>query len=421
MSLKEIILNSADKASFIEPAPVNPVGRQKEYGTLIIVLAAMMAIGPFSTDMYLPAFLAIAKGLETDIASVGLSLTSYFIGVAMGQIGYGPMLDRYGRKKPLMVGFLVYTVASLGCAFSPTIHVLVGMRFFAALGGCVGMVGSRAVVRDLFSGNEMARVLSLLMMVFGIAPIVAPTVGSIAVSVFGWRYIFLILAAISALVFVAINRFLPETKASDTSISLHPKKVMLEYVDVFKDHTFVTYALTAAAATAGFFSYITGSPFVYMKLLGFTETEFGWIYGGNVVGLILSNQFNRLLLRRHSGAHVVLTITVVQFCLAAALVAEVITGVAGKIGILVLIFGYLFCFGFIMANAVALALEPFSRNAGSASALIGSLQMLAGALASGVVSFLYNGTAMPMALVMATCTGITLALLCGSVFLAKSK
>jgi MFS transporter, DHA1 family, multidrug resistance protein len=402
---EETILNSSDQEK----------GGRKGYGTLILVLSSMMAIGPFSTDMYLPGFLAIAKGLGTDIAHVGLSLTSYFIGVAIGQIAYGPMLDRYGRRRPLMLGFLVYTVASLGCAFSPTIHVLVAMRFFAALGGCVGMVGSRAVVRDLFSGTEMARMLSLLMMVFGIAPVIAPTVGSLMVSAFGWRYIFLVLAGISFLVFLAIYRFLVETKGSDASISLHPKMVMLEYLDVFRDRTFITYALAAAAATAGFFCYITGSPFVYMELLNFTEREFGWLYSGNVLGLILSSQVNRILLRKLTGAQILRMVTAFQFCLVLVLVTGGITGFMSKAGILSLIFGYLFCFGFVMSNAVALALEPFSRNAGSASALIGSLQMMAGAVASGLVSFLHNGTLFPMAGMMAGCTAISLLLLYGSV------
>ena len=431
VSLKETILNSTDKKKnrkkvsdetpLVGPTQAEPLSERKGYSTLILVLAAMMAIGPFSTDMYLPGFLAIAKDLQTDIAHVGLSLTSYFIGVSIGQIAYGPLMDRYGRKRPLMLGFFVYTVASLGCAFSLSIHILVAMRFFAALGGCVGMVGSRAVVRDLFSGNDMARVLSLLMMVFGIAPIVAPTVGSFMVSAFNWRYIFLVLAAISALVFMAVSRFLVETKGSDTSISLHPKSVILEYLDVFRDRTFVTYALTAAASTAGFFSYITGSPFVYMKLLSFTETEFGWIYGGNVVGLVLANQVNRILLRRRSGAEVLRMVTAAQFCLIMALVTGGLTGFVGKMGILILIFGYLFCFGFVMANAVALALEPFTRNAGSASALIGSLQMVAGALASGLVSYLHNGTIIPMTGMMAGCTGISLLLLFGSALFMGRK
>jgi DHA1 family bicyclomycin/chloramphenicol resistance-like MFS transporter len=411
---KEITLHSTskkkqeDRTESTASIQAEQALERKRHNTLILVLAGIMAIGPFSTDMYLPGFLAIGKGLKTDIAHVGLSLTSYFIGVSIGQIVYGPLLDRYGRKKPLMLGFLVYTVASLGCALSPTINVLVAMRFFAGFGACVGIVGSRAVVRDLFSGTEMARMLSLLMMVFGIAPIVAPTIGSFIVSAFSWQYIFLVL------VFLAMGKFLRETKGRDDSISLHPKNVMLEYVDVFRNRAFVTYGLAAAAATAGFFSYIAGSAFVYMKLLGFTEIEFGLIYGGNVVGLVLSSQINRVLLKRHSAPQVLRTAAAAQFFLIMLLVIGGFTGFVGKAAILGLIFCYLFGFGCIMSNAIALALEPFTRNAGTASALIGSLQMVAGALSSGLVSYLHNGTMMPMVLMMAGCTCIGLLLLFGS-------
>jgi DHA1 family bicyclomycin/chloramphenicol resistance-like MFS transporter len=429
MTRKEITLHSMCKkkqedrkgsqaASAASIQAEQALGR-KRHNALILVLAGIMAIGPFSTDMYLPGFLAIAKGLKTDIAHVGLSLTSYFIGVCIGQIVYGPLLDRYGRKKPLMLGFLIYTIASLGCAFSPTIHVLVAVRFFAGFGACVGMVGSRAVVRDLFSGTEMARVLSLLMMVFGIAPIVAPTIGSFMVSAFSWQCIFLVLAAIGFLIFLAMGRFLRETKSRDASISLHPKNVMLEYVDVFRNRAFVTYGLAAAAATAGFFSYIAGSAFVYMSLLGFTETEFGLIYGGNVVGLVFSNQVNRVLLRRYSAPQVLRTVTAAQFLLIMLLVIGGFTGFVGKAAILGLIFCYLFGFGCVMSNAIALALEPFTRNAGTASALIGSLQMVAGALSSGLVSYLHNGTIMPMVSMMAGCTCIVLLLLFGSALIVN--
>lgn len=387
--------------------------QRKRHNTLVLVLAAIMAIGPFSTDMYLPGFLAIANGLKTDIAHVGFSLTSYFIGVSIGQVIYGPLLDRYGRKKPLMLGFLFYTAASVGCAFSPTIHVLVAMRFLAGFGACAGMVGSRAVVRDLFSGTEMARMLSLLMMVFGIAPIVAPTMGSLVVSALNWQYIFLVLAAIGLLVFLAMGKYLHETRGHDTSISLHPINVILEYVDVFRNRAFLTYGLVAAAATAGFFSYIAGSAFVYMGLLGFTETEFGLIYGGNVIGLVLSNQVNRLLLKRYGAAQILRVVTAAQLLLILLLVTGGLAGFAGKAAVLGLIFCYLFGFGCITSNAIALALEPFTRNAGTASALIGCLQTLAGALSSGLLSSLHNGTIMPMLSIMAGSTCIGLILLFG--------
>jgi DHA1 family bicyclomycin/chloramphenicol resistance-like MFS transporter len=267
----------------------------------------------------------------------------------------------------------------------------------------------------------MARMLSLLMMVFGIAPIVAPSIGSFMVSAFSWQYIFLVLAAIGFLVFLATGRFLRETKGSDASISLRPKNVMLEYLDVFRNRAFVTYGLAAAAATAGFFAYIAGSAFVYMSLLGFTETQFGLIYGGNVIGLVLSNQVNRALLKKYSALQVLRTVTAAHFLLIMFLVIGGSTGFVGKGAILGLIFWYLFGLGCITSNAVALALEPFTRNAGTASALIGSLQMVAGALSSGLVSYLHNGTIMPMVWMMAGCTCIGLLLLFGSALVRQQR
>jgi DHA1 family bicyclomycin/chloramphenicol resistance-like MFS transporter len=394
---------------------------RKQYNTTIWLLGSLAAIGPFSIDMYLPGFPAIAADLSTDMAHVGLTLTSYFVGISFGQIAYGPLMDRFGRKKPLMLGLLVYILAALGCALSPSVSVLVTLRFLLALGGCVGMAGSRAVVRDLFSGREIARVLSALVMVFGVAPIIAPTLGGMVVKAFGWRYIFVVLAVIGAAVLVALSRFLRESKGADTSISLHPKKVILEYLGLFREPAFVTYTFTSAAAVGGFLAYISGSAFVYMKLFGFTATQFGWMYSANAVGLIAASQINRLWLRRLDSARILRSVTVAQFCLVAVLFVLPLNGFIGKAGFISLVFCYLFLFGFVNPNAMALALHPFTRNAGSASALIGCIQMVGGASASGLVSCLYDGTAMPMIWVMAGCTGITLLVLGGSGLLMKRE
>ncbi|OPX95082.1 MAG: Bicyclomycin resistance protein [Syntrophorhabdus sp. PtaB.Bin006] len=394
---------------------------RKQYNTIIWLLGSLAAIGPFSIDMYLPGFPAIAADLSTDMAHVGLTLTSYFVGISIGQIAYGPVMDRFGRKKPLMLGLLVYIVAALGCALSPSVSVLITLRFFLALGGCVGMAGSRAVVRDLFSGREIARALSALVMVFGVAPIIAPTIGGMVVKTFGWRYIFVVLAAIGAVVLVALSRFLRESKGADTSISLHPKKVVLEYLGLFREPAFVTYTLASAAAVGGFLAYISGSAYVYMKLFGFTATQFGWMYSANAVGLITASQINRLWLRRQDSARILRSVTVAQFCLVAVLFVLPLNGSIGITGFIGLVFCYLFLFGFVNPNSMALALHPFTRNAGSASALIGCIQMVAGASASGLVSYLYNGTAMPMIWVMAGCTGISLLVLSGSGLFMKRE
>ncbi|MCX5805831.1 MAG: multidrug effflux MFS transporter [Proteobacteria bacterium] len=396
-----------------------PAIERKQYNILILVLGALSAIGPFSIDMYLPGFPAIAADLHTDIAHVGFSLTSYFIGISIGQIAYGPAMDRYGRKKPLIVGLIVYIAAALSCALAPSINFLITMRLFLALGGCVGMAGSRAVVRDLFSGSEVARVLSALVMVFGVSPIIAPTIGGLVVAALGWRFIFLILAAIAIFVLIAICRFLRESKGPDISISLHPKNVVLEYLNVFKEPAFITYTCASSVAIGGFFSYISGSPFIYMKMLGFTVTQFGWIFSANAVGLIAASQINRIWLNKHSSTEVLLIVTAAQFCVVMLLLTVPFDDISIKIGTIVLIFCYVFCFGFVNPNAMAVALQPFTRNVGSASALIGSLQMITGALASALVSYLYNGTAMPMIWVMSGCTSISLAVLLGDALFIK--
>ncbi len=383
----------------------------RKHTVVLLVLATLSALGPFSVDMYLPGFPAIAEGLHTDIAHVAFSLTSYFIGMAVGQIAYGPVMDRYGRRRPLLTGLALYVVAALGCALSPSIHFLISLRLFLALGGCVGLVGSRTVVRDLFSGSEIARVLSMLMMVFGIAPIVAPTIGGLVVAGLGWRAIFLILALIATLIFIAVYHFLPESKGPDHSVSLHPRRVMIEYVNVYREPAFLRYTLANAASTAAFFAYISGSPFVYMKLLGFTETQFGWLYGGNVLGLIIAAQLNRISLRRRSSTQVVLTANAVQAGIGLLLLASVYFGLIGAAATVGGIFCFLFCFGFVGPNAIALALQPFTKNAGSASALMGSIQMVTAALSSALVSYLHNRTAIPMLGLMAVCALICLVLL----------
>ena len=173
---------------------------KKQRGFVMLILGGLAAVGPLTTDMYLPGFPSIAKSLHTDIAHVGFTLTSYFFGFAIGQLCVGPVLDRYGRKKPMKLGMILYIVAALGCALAASIEQLVTLRLLLAIGGCGGIVGSRAVVRDLFSGNEMARALSLLMMIFGVAPIIGPTIGGIVVTLFGWRFIFVALAIFAVMV-----------------------------------------------------------------------------------------------------------------------------------------------------------------------------------------------------------------------------
>lgn len=378
-------------------------------GTIVLfILASMSAIGPLSTDMYLPGFPAIARDLGTDVSRIGLTLTSYLIGISLGQLVFGPILDRFGRKKPLMIGLAIYVVAAVGCAFSPSLDALVVLRFVLATGACVGMVGSRSVVRDLFSGSEMARSLSLLMMIFGVAPIVAPSIGGLLVFSLGWRWIFGLLAIIAALVLLTVGLTLEESRGPDASVSLRLDRVVIGYLSVFKDRVFVLNSIAVAAVSALVFAYLSGSPFVVIRLFGFDVMQASWIFAAYGLSSILGNQLNRVLLRTVESRTVLLAMTVVQSVAGLLLVGCSLVGTPPHAVYLVLLFVIIFCFGLVAPNGTARALQPFSKNAGSASALIGCMQTAAGALTSGLVSRLHNGTALPMASVMAGCAVVAL-------------
>lgn len=368
--------------------------RRRHVG-LILVLGSLTAIGPFSIDMYLPGFPSIAADLRTDIAHVALSLTSYFIGISLGQMVYGPLLDRYGRKKPLLAGLIIYVIAAAGCALSPSIYWLVAQRFFLALGGCVGIVAARAIVRDLYPVNEIAHVFSTLMLVLGVSPILAPSIGAYVAVALGWRYIFLVLAAIATLIFVLVFRYLPESRPADSTVSLHPARIVRDYWGVLQEPAFVVYGIASALASAGLFAYLSDSPFVFINLFGLTERQYGWVISLSATGVIGASQFNRILLRKMGSR----SISLMAACTQLVVTLLLVTGVLWKLPVemfVVMLFSYLVCLGFLSPNTTALALGPFSRHAGTASALTGSMQMAAGALGSASVSHFHDGTALPM-------------------------
>lgn len=368
----------------------------KQKYTILLILAGLSALAPFSIDMYLPAFPAIAKGLHTDIAQVTLSLTSYFIGISIGQLFYGPVIDKFGRKKPLLFGLFLFIAASIGCALAPSIYWLITMRVVLALGGCVGMVVSRAVVRDLFPVSEIAKIFSILMLIVGVAPILAPSIGGWVLAALGWRSIFYVLTLIGCILVASVYFYLPESKKETTTEPLNFKNSIRDYKIVLFDKTFVFYAFAGSIAMAGMFAYISGSPFAFMKYFGLTETQYGWIFGTNAMGYIAGSQLNRLLLKRLTSLQIVSlaggTLCIVALSMISLLQLQLFTP-----GLLILhIFTFLFCLGILVPNSTAMALAPFTENAGSASALIGFLQMVCGAILSVVVSALHDGTLLPM-------------------------
>jgi MFS transporter, DHA1 family, multidrug resistance protein len=376
----------------------------KNRNRLILILGLLSAIGPFSIDMYLPGFPAIAANLRTTHEMVSYSLSSYFIGICFGQMLLGPLLDRYGRKRPLYGGLTIYILSSIGCAFAPTIEVLIMLRFFQAAGGCVGIVAPRAIIRDVFPVEENARIFSLLILILGVSPIIAPTTGGYITAHFGWHSIFIILSVITFLILLAVIFYLPESRQPDPTFSLKPKPILASFHKVITHPQFYTYSLTGATASAGLYAYLAGSPFVFMELYHVTGQHYGWIFALIAAGLIASSQLNNMLLRKYTSSQIIRATLSLQCVVAIILVAGTYSSWLGLYGTIACIFFYLCCQGFSFPNSSALSMAPFTKEAGSASALMGSIQMALGAGSSALVGALSNGTAMPMAAVMAGCS-----------------
>ncbi len=378
---------------------------------LIIILGMLSAIGPFSIDMYLPAFPVIAADLNTDVATVSLSLSSFFIGICFGQFLYGPLLDRFGRKKPLYFGLTIYLIASVGCSVISSANGLIALRFLQAIGGCAGMVAARAMVRDMFPVEENAKVFSKLMLVIGVSPIIAPTLGGFITAQMDWHYVFVFLTIMSAVILAAVHFFLPESRKPDPTFSLKPTPIFRGYLAVLKNPQFFTYSLAGAVAAAGLYAYIAGSPYVFMELFKVSEKEYGWIFAAVALGLIISSQLNSLLLRKYKSEQIIRMALLLQSLTGVVLFVGSVGNWLGLTGTIISCCVFLSCQGFTFPNSSALSMAPFSKNAGSASALMGGIQMGMGAGTSLLVSILSNHTALPMAGVMLGCSVISFIIL----------
>jgi DHA1 family bicyclomycin/chloramphenicol resistance-like MFS transporter len=376
---------------------------KKENFVLILILGALCTISPFSIDMYLPGFPAIAENLNTSIYNVQLSLTAYLVGIAIGQLFYGPLLDKYGRKKPLYVGLVIYILTSVACAYTFSVDHLIIMRFLQAIGGCVGMVAAQALVRDLFPSNKTAQVLSLLTLVIAVSPMVAPTLGGYVTAHFGWQMVFFVLAAITLLILVGIKWYLPVGAQPDATISLRPKKVLRNYLMVLKNRQFLVYMLVGGIAGAAPFAYIAGSADVFMNRYGISETGYGWIFALLATAMIGSTQMNHFLLRKFSSEQIIKVSLLYQSVVGLIMIAGVWMQWLDVYSLIFLMFIFLTGHGLNSPNTAALSLEPFSKNAGSASAMMGSVRMAMGGITSAMVSVFHTGTALPMVAMMAAC------------------
>ncbi len=378
---------------------------------LILILGLLSAIGPFSIDTYLSGFPTIAADLHVTVDEVSYTLSSFFIGISLGQLIYGPLLDRFGRKKPLMVGIVIYFLASMGCALANSIEMLIALRFLQALGGCVGMVAPRAIVRDMFPVHESAKIFSTLILILGVSPIIAPTIGSYMIVSMGWQSVFWLQAFMGVLLLLAVVFLLPESKEPDPTYSLKPTPIITSFWFVFRTPQFFTYTLAASLVSAGIYAYLSGSPFVFMKIFNVSEQQYGWIFGFLAAGLIMSSQLNNLMLRSFNSAQIIKTTLWTQSIIGVLFCVSSYMGWLNLYNTILFIFLFLCCQGFSFPNASALSLAPFRKEAGTASALMGAFQMGFGALAAALVGFLSNGTSLPMAGVMAGCAVFGLVIL----------
>ncbi|RKH61541.1 multidrug effflux MFS transporter [Corallococcus aberystwythensis] len=370
--------------------------RSTEGPGLILLLGALIGFGPLSIDMYLPAFPAIGESLHATAGEVERTLATFFAGLAVGQLFSGPVSDRFGRTKPLYVGLVLYVLGSIGCASAPSAEVLAACRFVQALGGSVGMVTTRAVVRDLHSGAAAARMMSRLVLVMGLAPILAPLLGGWVLRAAGWRAIFGSHAVIGLIALGAAFAILPETAPPKSGAS-HSKPFQAMW-SITKAPDFLGPALAAALAQAGMFAYIGGSPFVFITLHDVKPEHFGWFFGANAAGLVAVSQLNHWLLARSSPEQVLKQAVRIAALAGLALVTVASTGFGGLWGIALSLFVFVSSLGAITPNATALAMEQHAKQAGIASAVLGALQFMLAAGASAAVSASHDGTARPMAL-----------------------
>ncbi|MFV3404446.1 MULTISPECIES: multidrug effflux MFS transporter [Pseudomonas] len=368
----------------------------------LLILGALSAFGPLAIDFYLPAFPAMALAFGTDEQHVQTTLAAYFLGLSLGQLAYGPVADRFGRRIPLLCGVGLFTVASLVCAFAPDLDSLILARFVQALGGCAGMVLSRAIVSDKCDAIASAKVFSQLMLVMGLAPILAPMLGGVLVNLAGWQSIFLTLGLFSALCLLAVGLGLPESLPAD--VPRQPLSGALrQYLRLLCDKVFIGHALTGGIAIAGMFAYIAGSPFVFIKLYGVPPEHYGWLFGTNAAGFILVAQVNARLLARRGPAFLLARAVWLYWVAGLALLAVAALRPAALWPLLVPLFVCIASLGCIIPNASACAMNGQGARAGSASALMGCLQFSVAAGAAALVGVLHDGSAVPMALVISLC------------------
>lgn len=366
----------------------------------LLLLGALTAIGPLSIDMYLPSFPSLEKALGQ---GVQLSLASFFIGMAMGQVLYGSLSDRFGRRTPLLVGLSLFVLASFFCSQASTMNELIIGRFFQGFGGCAGMVISRAVVRDRCQAQQAAQAFSMLILVMGLAPILAPLAGSWLLVAYGWQSIFWFKCTFASFCLLAVYFTLAESNHNRAQ-PLAFGKVFNDYWRLLANRSFMGYTLSSGLTFSGMFAYIAGSPHVLIELQGISPSQYSWIFGSNAFGFIAASQLNAYLLRRgYAMLHILRIAILLPALVSSCLLAAELLGFNSLILLLIGFFSYIASLGFISPNAGAAAMANHGHQAGTASALMGVLQFGLASIVGGTLGIWHSHSALPILTLMTVC------------------
>jgi len=384
-------------------------GLGKKSMGIILVIGLLNGLMPFTTDLYLPAFSSMANSLNTTVGFIAMTMSSFFAGSCIGQIVHGPILDKYGRKYPMIIGLILFFLTSILCGLAQYIEVLIALRFFQAIGISMCSVGGKAVVRDIFPPSETARIFSILGLIMGISPIIAPTIGSWMLLGFGWRSIFYFLAIFSALLILMLWLYLPNTMKGDKEYVFTFKNISKKYFTVIQNKKYLGYSFVTAMGSAVLFSWISSSAFVFIELLDLTEGQFGMVFAATASSLILSNQVNIILLKKFSSEDIAFVAVILELLVCCFLfyVIQYNFNVVNMIVGMCLLMSFL---SLISTNTMALGLNEIKKDLGVATAFMGSLRMALSAIVTFILSLFLVDSALPMLIAIALVSLVSLLL-----------
>ena len=368
--------------------------------SLLIVLGILIAIGPLTIDVYLPAFLQMSQSFDVVASKIQLTLTFYFFGIVLGQIFYGPIIDRFGKKPPLIFGLILFIITSLGCSFAQNIEQIIALRFLQAIGGCASIVVSRAIVRDIYSLQDSAKAFSNLILVMGLAPIIAPFIGNLILQNFDWKMIFIFLALYGVLCLILSIFLVPETSGFNNDEKI--RHAFKKYFGILHDDNFLINALCGSTMMACLMSYMTASPFLYLEFFHTSTTFYSTVFSINAIGFIALSQINGYLLRKNKVENILNKLIYIPFIAGCCLILSVFIE-QNLFLITFLIFILISICGAINPNTSALSLANQGKHTGSASALFGTIQFITATIFSLLINFFHDGTAKPICLIIGSC------------------